>query len=99
MSGEENPKLEIGGISVGEITNYNGPMPQPQPTMAEWLIDLAEEFLFPTDQLIMMPKYTHTEFHVHRVKLAIAFHRKPAAFRLRAIFENWSLDRIIREVY
>lgn len=71
----------------------------PVETLAERMLDLAAVVLHPAHQVICMDNQGCTDQHLDRIKLAIALHRKPAGFKIRAIVEDWDHTRLIREMY
>lgn len=78
--------------------------PRSQPvttTAAERLLELAEEVLHPREQVIRLagPLALEVGTFMARVKAALDLKRRPPVFVLRAITEDWSYERIIRELY
>ena len=75
------------------------------PTIAERLIDLADELKHPIGELVVADperECFHNDYlgaALSRTRLAQDFVRKPKGFQLRAIVEEWSHERIVREVY
>lgn len=68
-----------------------------EPTVAEELIDLADILLRPRGSLIDA-EGVHEPFFAYTA-LAIHFDRAPQGTKLRAIYERWDQQRIVRELY
>lgn len=67
------------------------------PTLAEALIDLADATSYPRTGIFVCQAMD--EWRFSRVKLALKFVQLPKGTQLRAIWEGWPLERIVREVY
>jgi hypothetical protein len=69
---------------------------------AEWLIDLAEKVLYPTNRLLFENSKTSKEdieLGSSRIALALKLYNMPGEVKLRAIVEEWEPARIVRELY
>lgn len=65
--------------------------------VAEYLITLAKIVKHPRSDLVAVIDMTDTD--IARVKLALDLDRRDTAFKLRAMVEDWSPERINRELY
>lgn len=65
---------------------------------AEMLLNLARLILYPRDYVITAPECTQGR-DLARVQLALAFRVSSPSLRLRALFEDWDLQRINRELF
>lgn len=71
-------------------------------TAGEMLVDLA--LTFRGDKVISLEGLTcaqvpEIEGPLALAKLALDFHKRGPGFVFRAIFEEWTQERIVREVY
>lgn len=65
---------------------------------AEILITVSKMVKYPRDNFVM-PTDSWTGTDTARIKVALDFDKQSAAFKLRAIMENWDMMRINRELY
>lgn len=65
---------------------------------AEGLIDAAVFVLFPRSTLVLLGDGPNLSVEVALSATAVRFYRQTPGFKFRAIFEGWSLDRIVREM-
>lgn len=75
-------------------------LPSTRPlTFAEYLINTARRFLKAKGKVILPkgPK-TSTKEAMNEVALALRFHDRSPAFKLRAMFEEWSRSRLVQEM-
>lgn len=68
-------------------------------TLAERLIELAENVLRPKSIIIDMSGLNVADHIIGSIKLSLDFVKLPPAKRLAAIVEEWDHSRIIREIY
>lgn len=68
-----------------------------QNVTAEALVDLAETTMVGKKRVIEADDLT--DHQISLVYLSIKFAAMPLSFRLRAIVEEWPLERIIREIF
>ena len=64
---------------------------------ASALIDLAHAVMLPRGEVVEANDMGSEEFA--RIKLALDFSLKSPAFKFRAQFEQWDIERIVRELY
>jgi hypothetical protein len=64
---------------------------------AEQLLELAKDVLQPRDAFIVVENDVSPETF-NRIKLALDFYERGPAFHFRALVEEWSLDRLVREL-
>lgn len=67
--------------------------------MGEQLLDVVRELGTSKDLLIVAPPQMNDPSYLNAVALAIKFRDRGAGFIFRAIFEGWSKERIIKEMY
>lgn len=65
---------------------------------ADELLFIAELLLFPTNEIVVAER-TPEPYQEAEAALAVAFYRRPAGFKLRALVEEWDRPRIVREMY
>lgn len=65
---------------------------------AEILLVVSNMVKYPKSNFVV-PTNSWTERDTARIKTALDFDRRSAAFKLRAIMENWDMMRINRELY
>lgn len=74
-----------------------------QSNPAECLIDLAAIVMSGRDEVDLYDDvdvlFGNVNVTIARVDIAIKFIRKSKAFQLRALIEEWDMQRIVREMY
>lgn len=66
-------------------------------TVAGYLITLAKLVKYPSKDIIVTAGMTDVD--IARVHLALELDRRDSVFKLRAIVEDWSPERINRELF
>lgn len=64
----------------------------------ELLLDLARDIRL-YQEVLIVPTEPMGEQQFRQVKLALDLLNKPMEFRLRAMVEGWSIQRLVREMY
>ncbi len=67
-------------------------------TAAEILLAIARHIRLPEGKL-MVAQPGVQDWQVAQWKVAVDFDRRDAGFKFRAVFEEWSEERIILEMY
>lgn len=82
------------------VNKYEGPARHPQEsTLAERLLALADTLYEGGKSTVVIVDQNVSETNLARMTLGCALRRKEKVFILRAIFENWSHERLMREMY
>lgn len=71
----------------------------PRMTMAEKLLELAHDVKYPKQEILDMTGLDIPDDHMARIKTALDLDKASAVVKLRAIFEEWDLVQIVRELY
>lgn len=75
------------------------------PTCAEWLLEIADDLLLDKNKLGIMQDgcvaacETPQNVIFARIALVLKLRRAPGVVVMRAIVEDWSQERIVRELY
>lgn len=68
------------------------------PTPAEVLLACARSIKLPAGQLLVVQPGVQ-DWQVAQWKVAMDFDRMPLSFKFRAVFEEWTEERIVSEMY
>jgi hypothetical protein len=66
-------------------------------TAAEFLLNFAEALYRAKSRLAICDEFVDVD--IARAKLALDLYRKSDTFKLKAIMEEWSWERIVEELY
>lgn len=68
-------------------------------SVAEMLLELAVAVQHPRDVILDMSDTETDSGRIERIKTALDLYRKPPVLKFRAIYENWDMQRLVREMY